>query len=144
MATVLSAERTNDAAVPSVLNPANKAGRVYQKYFSFNTTTITVNNGDTVELVKVPVGARIVGGYITFGAMGASATASIGYAGATTRYLNGGSVAAIGQLSLANTQALNFGDELAAEKLIILTAGGANYAAAKDLTGYIEYISAGE
>lgn len=144
MATLYSAQRTNDVAVPSVPNAVNTAGRVYRKYFSFNTSTITVTTSDSIELCKLPVGARVVGGHITYGAMGASATASIGYAGATTRYLSGLDVSALGAADFADTQARNFGDALTEEKTILLTPAGANYAAAKDCTGYIEYVSAGE
>jgi hypothetical protein len=144
MATVYSNQRTNDVATPPVPNNPNTDGRVKRKYFEFDTALITVNSGDTIELCKVPIKARITGGYIAFEAFGASTTLAIGVSGTTGKYLGATSVAAIGQSSFANTVALNFGEELAAEITLIGTAAGANFAATKKCRGYIEYISAGE
>lgn len=145
MATVYSDERANDVAAPPVPNAANKAGRVLRKYFSVaSTTTTTITTADTLELCKLPVGARIVGGLVLYGAMGGTATALIGVAGTTNKYLTSTSVVSAGAASFANTNALNFGDVLAAETTIILTPGGSNYASGQYIKGYVEYISAGE
>ena len=145
MATTYSDQRANDVAVPPVPNASNVDGRVRRKYFSVaSTTTTVINNGDVVELCKLPVGARITGGRLLYGAMGASTTAVIGVAGTTNKYLTSTSVVSAGQTSFADTNALNFGDSLTAETTIILTAGGANYATGQYLKGYIEYISSGE
>ncbi len=145
MATVYSDERANDVAVPPVPNTTNKAGRVLRKYFSVASTTATpITTADTVELCKLPVNARVVGGRIVFGAMGGTATAALGVAGATGKYLAATSVVGAGQSSFADTNALNFGDVLAAETAIILTPAGSNYASGQYVKGYVEYISAGE
>lgn len=144
MATVYSDQRANDVAVPPVLNKPNVHGKVLRSYFSLNTTTHPINSGDVVELCRVPAGARIVGGYLIYGAMGTSATAIIGITGSTSKYLASTDVSALGGGAFAHTAALNFGSEPTAEETLLLTAGGANYAAAKDIKGYIEYISAGE
>jgi hypothetical protein len=144
MATTYSDQRANDVAVPPVPNSHNTKGKVKRAYFSLNTTDTPVSDGDTVELCKVPVNARIVGGFIVYGAMGASATAIIGIAGDTNRYMASEDVSAAGSEAWANVEAEAFGDVLTQEETIILTAGGANYAADKNILGYIEYISAGE
>lgn len=144
MATQYSEQRANDIASPPVPNNANTAGRVLRKWFDLNTTARPINIGDTVELVKVPVKARLVGGRMDFEAMGASATLALGVSGTPAKYLAAASVAAIGSLPFMTTHALNFGEDVAAEFILLGTAAGANYAANKRLSGYIEYISAGE
>lgn len=144
MSTVYSDQRANDVAVPPVLNKPNVHGKVLRSYFSLNTTDHPINNGDVVELCRVPAGARIQEGYIIYGAMGASATAIIGIAGSTSKYLTSTDVSALGGGGFAHTAALNYGVETTAEETIILTAGGADYASGKDIKGYVQYISAGE
>lgn len=145
MATVYSDERANDVAVPPVPNAANKAGRVLRKYFSVASTTSTpITTADTLELCKLPVGARVVGGVLIYGAMGGTATAVIGVAGTTNKYLTSTSVVSAGKATFGDTNALNFGDALTAETTLILTPGGSNYASGQYVKGYVEYISAGE
>lgn len=141
MATIQSLEYANTVAVPQIKNLTNvRGGKLRHLWFSFATATATpIANGDTMQLGTLTAGNRIAAGFVSFGAMGASATMSIGYSGATTRYASSIDVSALGTTSFANTAALNFGDILAADQLLLLTAGGANYAASKAILGFITY-----
>lgn len=126
------------------LAPNELGGRVRAAFFSLNTTTVTVNNGDVVRLTRLPKGARVIGGNIAFGAMGVGATGEIGISGKTELFLaSGTSVAAAGtaHLAAADTDDISqLGYETAAEVDVILTAGGANYAAAKNIRGVLFYV----
>lgn len=103
-----------------------------------------VNAGDTILLGTLPTGSRVTGGRISFGAMGTGADVHIGTAADADRYLATGDVAAAGQLDIANTAALFFGDKLTAETNIIATnpaAGSANWATTSQVfNGYVEYV----
>lgn len=124
-----------------VRQPGNKKGRKRIEFFSINTTTQAVANGDTINFVTLPKGARVIGGRVTYGAIGANATLKIGTAADDDRYSGAAlDVSAAGGTDLADTQAKFFGEELTDDTLIIGTAGGAAFAAAKDVTGYLEYV----
>lgn len=141
MATLNSLEYASEVAVPTIKIPiTNKGARDRTIVFSFATAAATpVANGDIILIGELPQGARLKSGFVTFGAMGASATLSVGYVGATTRYANAIDVSAAGTASFLNTAALNYLDTLAAQTLIYITAGGANYANSKSILGHITY-----
>lgn len=124
------------------LKPNQLGGRVRMAFFSLNTTNVAVENGDTINLVKIPAGARVIGGQVAFGAMGANATLTIGDAGDPDRLLAALDVSAAGTAALASKDVVPglLGHEYSAETIITGTAGGANYAAAKVLHGYILYV----
>jgi hypothetical protein len=138
MANVNGLEYGQENATPPVRQPLNKIGKKRSKYASINTTTQAVANGDTVNLMTLPKGARIRDIYVAFGAMGASATLIIGDSGDTDRLLASTDVSAAGQSRLLPTT--GFGYELTADTIIYATAGGANYAAAKDLQVWVDYL----
>lgn len=104
-----------------------------------------VNTGDTILLGTLPTGARVIGGRITFGAMGTGADVHIGTVADPDRYLATGNVAVAGELDIAHTDALFFGDKLTAETNILATnpaAGSANWATtAQTFKGYLEYVT---
>jgi len=131
-------------AAPAIVPKANERhGRLRLHYWSFTTAAAAgpaIN--DTVVIVRLPQGARILGGRVANEAMstGAStAQVSIGVGGDAARYLEASSVDAAGGLSFADTPARNFGDELAADVDIVATALGEAWAASKKLNGYILY-----
>src|SRR4030095_17004727 len=101
--------QTQYVSVPSAPVKANENGKVRAKFFNLNTAADPVNSGDTIFLGKRRPGARILGGSLAFGAMGAGATLAIGVAGTTGKYLAATSVAAAGKTGVADTRALRFG-----------------------------------
>lgn len=139
--TVNSNEYANTVAVPPVSNPPYYwHGRVRLARFSY-TTAGTETVGSTINLCILPPNALPIYGAIDFGAMGASATLSIGYAGSTTALANAVSVAAAGQALFCNTVAASWFTNLAnTPTTIIGTTGGATYASAKTLYGWLLYV----
>lgn len=131
-------EKAFAGQVAQALKDNEWGGRTRAFYFSRATSAAKpIANGDIVMACRIPKNARILGGNITFGAMGASTTIKVGTAADAIKYLGSTSVAAAGSAVLANTQALNYGEELSADTDIILTCEGANYAADKEIRGHL-------
>jgi hypothetical protein len=139
MASYNSNEWANRVAVPAISNKTYvDGGRVRVKTFSFTTPAGLLAN-DTLNLCELPVGAHVIGGRLVHGAMGASATLSIGISGAVGKYLSAYNIAAAGQTDFANTVALNTMTELTADERIFATMSGAAWASGQVLKGYILY-----
>ena len=139
----------------------DNGGRVRVLCWSFQTSaTIGVQN-DTIVLGDLPAGARVLGMVWRMGAMGASATWSIGTSGAATKYVNAVSVSSAvenqtGATSLATnflsttttmdgatpgtTEGSAFAGKLAAVERVIGTFGGATFATSKTGEGLIYYV----
>lgn len=130
-------------AVPVQLPKANaRHGRVRVAYWSFTTPAGGINVSDTVTLVRLPQGCRVLGGRLTAEAMssaGGTATVSVGISGDAARYLEATDVDAAAASDFADTVARAFGDERAAETDVIATAGGEPWAAGQRLDGWIAY-----
>lgn len=141
MATYSSSQYANYSATPaSLVKPNELGGRKRLAYFSV-TTSAYASSGDTINLTTLPKGARVVGGRLAWAANAASTTISVGYSGAATRYLGSTAVgASAGAADLANTVALNLGDELSAATVIVATPGGASWTAGTSILGYVEYV----
>ncbi|NNG04030.1 MAG: hypothetical protein HKM95_08005 [Inquilinus sp.] len=118
-------------------------GRVRRAYWSFTTPGGGLAVNDTINLAELPKDARILGGRTVFGAMSSgagTATVSIGYAGAASRYASNLGVDAAGEADVADTAALNFGEALADKQTLVATVGGEAWAAAQPFAGYVEYM----
>lgn len=144
MATFYSVEETKLNSLPAgnyLLDPRDLVGRVRLAYFSY---TVPASSGpgstDTLVLCRVPNLARIIAGTLVVSALGTSCAASIGYAGATTRYGSALAVAAAGATAFAATAAQNYGDELTAQQDMLLTFSGAAPAAAGTIQGHFLYV----
>lgn len=145
----------NSDQVNQTLNPPNtklkpneEGGRERILRFTYTVSASSpLNIADTITTQVLPKGARIFGGNVTFGAAGASATLSVGKgaslngnAAVPAAYLNAADVHAAGSSLLANTQALNYGDELTDDTPLLLTAAGANFANGTVIAGHVSYV----
>lgn len=140
MPTFSSVQEANRLAVPLVRQtPTDYYGRVRTSTFEYVTTGAETTS-DIIQLTMVPLGAKIISGKIAFGSFGSGLTASIGYTGAPTRYLNAGAIATAGTLTFADSVANNTNDILTAQQGIILTVGGGTAAASIKLYGHIDYV----
>ena len=141
MANVDSTQYANSTAVPiSLAKPNELGGRVRIAYFSYTTPSAGLTNGDVIRATTLPKGARIIEGRLAWEALGASTTLSVGYTGSATRYLGATSSATAGGTHIANTVALNYGEELSSSTVINITLGGANTSAsALTIRGDIKY-----
>lgn len=137
------------------LQPNQYEGRLRIARFTYDTDTDRTQNHH-VGLAVLPKGARVIGGFVAFGAMGAGATMGIGLAGnddsgyidadnsvsdVATHFLNALDVSAAGVTeTLARTVALNYGYELEKECKLVMKMTGAQWAADKQVYGHVEYI----
>lgn len=115
-------------ATISTLSAAGDTG--YNTEVATWTKTVTANNGDVVEGLKVRKGWVIYDVTVKFAGT-ASATVTVGDAGDADRFVSSTSTAADGMVRLNN--AAGVGYEYTADDTIDLTIGGANVAA-KDYT----------
>jgi hypothetical protein len=121
------------------LKPNEAHGRLRVAYFDVVTPAGVLIN-EICELVELPVGARVLGGNIAHGALGASATGSVGYVGQAGRYASAVSMAVAGNYALAGNLTQNYGDELATRVRLNMTFQGANPAAGITIRGHVVYV----
>lgn len=138
MANFLSDQLTNAAASPPVMNESTVASKEHTRVF---TWTGDAAQNDTVQLCKIPKGAKIINGRCGFTAFGALVTLSLGDGTTAAKYLSAADVSAAGASDFANTIALKglgSDSDLAAEVTLTATLGGANPASGT-LAGYVRY-----
>lgn len=144
MAAYKSDQRTNVTASPPTMLKANeKGGRVRQAFFSFTTPSGGLALADTVELVTLPKGARVLGGAGAAEAMSTStgtAGADIGVAGTAAKYGSAVDLDAAGAFTFADTVVRNYGEELSADATVIATVVGEAWAGSKKLQGHVLYV----
>lgn len=77
MATVYSVQKTNwDQTDPSVyIKPNEHAGRVRMSYATYEASA----EQSDIEMFNIPDGARLLAGEVSYDALGASTTVSVGY-----------------------------------------------------------------
>lgn len=146
MATFYSDQRTNALANPPVAIDPVYASKVVRLEWTYTTPASGAPAvGDYVELVKLPKGARVLGGKVICEALSSgagTAGADIGYSGADTRYAAALNLDAAAQADFGNTIALNYGDVLADEKVLRAKVTGEAWAVSKKVYGYVEYMLA--
>ena len=144
MAVLKSDQITDLDKIPQVLgDPRDFGGRVRVAYFSFTVPTGDAATSDTVQLTKVPSGARILGGWFAAEAMttaGGDASIQIGDGTTAAKYLGTTSVDAAAEADFAVTVALNFGEKLTSELVLTATVITEAWAATKKLTGWVRYV----
>lgn len=147
MATVYSAQRTNSRANPTVKNKANElGGRVRIAHGTY--TAASLASGDVIEMFVLPDNARIITGFLSNAALGASTTLSVGYGAHSTAagaavsasaaaYLAATSTSSAAKTAIAATLALGSGVEIDANnggQPVTVTLGGASATGAIELT----------
>lgn len=124
------------------LKPNQLEGRVRVAWFTKEVTaSAPVSNGDVIYATKLPKGARVLLGQVSHDAMGTSTTMSVGCVGSATKYKAATAVASAGSFFFAQG-ADEHGLEVSTDndQIIMLTAGGANYTAARTIKGFILYV----
>ena len=144
MATFYSTQRANTVANPPVMNPSRDFGKPFRVWFDYTTPASGAPNvNDTIELVTLPSGCRILGGVAWAEAMSTgvgTAGFDIGYSGDLTRYGASKNVDAAAKVTFADTIAENVGDVLTVERTILATVTGEQWAASKKFYGYIDIL----
>lgn len=141
--TAYQSDQATKRAAGQFLKTNESTGTRRVAFFSFTVPDATAAVDDTIELVTLPKGARILGGSYAAEAMSSgagTATLSIGDGTTANKYLDAASVDAAASGSFANTVALGFGAELTIDTTLVATVGGEAWAAGKALKGAVEYV----
>lgn len=139
----LSTQATKRAAIPPrMLSTTESGGKVRVEYFDFTVPTATAAIADTIALVTLPEGARILGGIAVWDAMSSGAGTSqlqIGDGTTAAKYLGTTSVDAAGSADFAHTLALGYGTVPSAAVTLYATVAGEAWAADKVFAGHVLY-----
>jgi len=158
MSTFNSTQMAKLLATPVQHVRSDEHGRVRRAYFAWEDATLTPAAADTINLCKLPPGARVLGGMMFWEANTATATLDVGIAGATTKYTptnaplltaaNTKSTAAgvpggylLGSASGTNAAPV-MGEVQSSAITIIGTVGVATLTANKRICGWIDYLGA--
>jgi hypothetical protein len=109
-------------------------------FFRFSATQgvdMAMTSGDNSPMLQLRKGWRILGGNLKYEAGGAGATFQIGITGTVGKYSGAIDVSAAGTSDFANTIALNYGELLTADEIIIGSWAGANFASGKKIAGHM-------
>lgn len=131
------ASRGSVSAAVDPLKPNVSGGRIRQKYGKIAASAQTLAQDDTINLFKLPKGAKPLFYMSKHGAFGASVTMSLGTSGSASLYENAVSISAAGGQFLA----LDDTAEITTDGGIVIQAllEGANPADDKDLEVWFFY-----
>lgn len=96
--------------------------------------------GDTIKLNKLPKGARVTGGFLTWSTGAATATLAIGITGNTGKYLAATAITTAGTSAIARASTATYGLESTGEEEILGTLATAGLAASQEIKGHLEYV----
>lgn len=136
-------ETKRTSTPPKMLATNEHGGRVRISYFDYTVPTATVAVNDTIDLVTLPKGARILGGHAAWEAMSTGAGAAgvtIGDGTTANKYLDTTSVDAAGSCTFADTIALNTGEVLTADTTLVAKGAGEAWAATKTFAGHVLWV----
>jgi hypothetical protein len=161
MAVFNSTQMAKLLATPVQHIRSDEHGRVRRAYFAWEDPTLTPLAADTINLCRLPPGARVLGGKIYWEAQGAAVTLNIGIAGTPGKYsavpvaLNaapviqvatGGATGGAAGFDLvgAGTGGTNaapvIGEVQASAVTIVATTAAATMIANKRFCGFIDYL----
>lgn len=127
---------------PRKIGPDNLSKRATM-FFSKTLPGSGLATGDTIELGRIPLGARVLDGAFAWSAtQGATATTAIGIAGTTGKYFAAAVTASAAKFPIVATQALGYGVLTTTEERVIATNAAAAWTASSVLTGHIDYLTA--
>lgn len=156
MAIVDSGQMAKLNAVPVQHIRSDEHGRVRRVWFAFEPTIIT-GATDTINLCRLPPGARFMSGKLYWEASTATAEIAIGIAGSTAKYSGipilltskaiqptvagvAGGFDLCGTASGGTIAAPVVGESLSGPTTVIGTMSVAGAAANKRITGYLDYL----
>ncbi len=158
MASFNSTQMAKLAATPVQHIRSDEHGRVRRAFFAWEDATATPAANDTINLCKLPPGARVLGGMLFWEANTATATLSIGVAGNASKYNSAntplltaaptatpaaggaGGCALVGVGTGGTNAAPVIGEVLSGPTTIIATVGVATLTANKRFCGWIDYL----
>jgi len=121
--------------------PDELGGRVRRAYFSKQLPASGLAIGDTIDLVILPLGARVEGGQFVWDtAQGATATTAIGIAGTVGKYFAAAVTNALTVFRMADTIAQNYGVKTTVAERVIATNAAAAWTANSIIKGHVDYV----
>lgn len=136
-----SSQYTNQTAFPMTPAKSYEKGNKVTVLFDYTVPVGGITTTDKVAMIKIPVGAKLLGGKFAHDALGNSVT--IGDGTTADKYLASTSVASAGAVNFNDTIALNYQERLAAELVLWFTPAVGAWTAGKLLKGEISYLMAG-
>ena len=139
------------------LKPNQKSGKIVIAEFNYTVPTGNLTINDTIDLVELPAGAKLVGGVYQHGAMGVGSILDIGIKGSDGSgfidaagtaaddpdyFIDGDNVAAAGQDTIAELAQgdLNALATIDKDCTVYATCLGAGWVATKTLQGIVKYV----
>jgi hypothetical protein len=137
---------------------SDEHGRVRRAFFAWEDASATPAAADTINLCKLPPGARVMGGKLFWEANTATATFAVGISGSTSKYVSAntplltaaptatpaaggaGGYDLVGVGTGGTNAAPVIGEVLASAVTIIGTVAVATLTANKRICGYIDYL----
>lgn len=138
MTTYYSTQRTNERAVPPVLNNTKTKGYLVYQFFDFTVPAAGLEAGDVINVARIPVRATPVEGAWSFAGVDTGATVSVGNASSATAYAAASSANALDGTFFNSTAKGKFVETTAAVD-VLLTLGAAGLTAGDNLKGYIAF-----
>lgn len=123
-----------DARPTDLVDPTRWNGKVH--VYGFTWTGDAAQN-DTVELVRLPPGVRIIVGRVDYTAFGASVTLDLGNATTENAYKSALDVSAAGQAGFAETTALGMMGSIQTSGISLIAKFEAANPASGTLSGYV-------
>lgn len=147
MAALYGSNATKRNSVPAELIPQGEVGGEMKMAYDEITPSAALGLNDTIEFMKLPKGARIVGGWLKFAAQGGSCAIKIGNLAGDSVSADDDSLAtevisSAGIVLLSAENAALFGTQLSEELTIsgLVTVAGANTGAKIQLC--VQYVLA--
>ncbi len=120
-----------------LIDPRDYGGNVIR--IKLNWTVAADANGDRIFMAELPFNCQIDDGAISWDALGAATTMSIGDQTSGTRYLNALAVTTAGRSSFPVPRAgMNFRPATAAERVLCVTWGGATPTTTAVIEGWVK------
>ena len=134
----LSDQATKYSASPGQkLGPSEAGSDVTPIFFSKTLPASGLAIGDTIELCRIPSGARVLGLVFAWDtAQGGTATMAVGVSGTTGKYFTAALTNVLTQLAGANTIVQNYGSVTTSEETILATNAAAAWTASSTLRGH--------
>lgn len=122
------------------LNPVAQGGRVRTASATLTYASQAAGAQEFDNPLKLPLGAQVIGGYITTSVTTGSATVALGITGSTAKYKAAAAVTATTSATLAVPDAAVLATALTAEESVFPTTASAALPASGNLTVVLLYV----
>lgn len=122
------------------LDPAAQGARVRTASATLTYASQSAGAQEFDNPLKLPIGARVIGGFISTSVTTGSATVALGITGSTAKYKAAAAVTGTAAAAIAVPDAAVLADSLAAEEDVFPTTASASLPASGNLTVILLYV----